>query len=116
MNFIPHFSPSIEVDGLVFISGQVPFDTQGNIVQGGIRVQTARCLKNMEAILATRNLSLAHVVKTTVWLARVKDFAEFNEEYALAFPGTPPARSTVRADLMVDALVEIEAVARRPRE
>lgn len=79
--------------------------------------QTARCLSRIAAILREQGLSLADVVKTTVWLARTEDFAEFNRSYALGFAGCDaPARSTVRADLMVpQALVEIEAIARRPQ-
>ena len=114
MNVTPHYSPAREAGSLVFVSGQLPFDAERRVVAGGIRGQTQRCLANIAAILATQGLGLEHVVKTTVWLRRVEDFATFNATYAEAFPGTPPARSTVRADLMVDALVEIEAIALRP--
>jgi 2-iminobutanoate/2-iminopropanoate deaminase len=113
----PHFSPSRNAGNLVFVSGQMPFAAGGRIVGGGIREQTAQCIANIERILAQSGLTLAHIVKSTVWLARTTDFADFNEAYAQSFPGTPPARSTVRADLMVEgALVEIEAVASRQIE
>lgn len=114
MNIKPHYSPSVEAGPLVFVSGQLPFDSERKVVPGGIRAQTAQCIENIRAILATRGLGLEHVVKTTIWLTRTGDFAEFNSAYATAFPQNPPARSTVRADLMADAaLIEIEAVACR---
>ena len=114
MTVTPHYSPAREAGSFVFVSGQLPFDTERRIVAGGIREQTQQCLANVAAILATQGLGLEHVVKTTVWLRRVEDFAAFNAAYAEVFPTRPPARSTVRADLMVDALVEIEAIALRP--
>jgi 2-iminobutanoate/2-iminopropanoate deaminase len=78
--------------------------------------QTRRCLARIDGILQAEGLALADVVKTTVWLGQVADFPEFNESYAAVFAATQapaPARSTVRADLMMPgALVEIEAIAR----
>jgi 2-iminobutanoate/2-iminopropanoate deaminase len=114
-NVVPHFSPSRRAGDLVFVSGQMAFGPDRQIVSGGVREQTQRCIANIGAILAQSGLTLAHVVKSTVWLARVRDFAEFNDTYALAFSGVPPARSTVRADLMLaEALVEIEVIAQVP--
>jgi len=111
---VPHFSPSRSAGDLVFVSGQLPFGPERKVVGADIREQTMQCLANIAAILQKQGLGLEHVVKTTVWLRRVEDFAAFNAAYAEGFPIEPPARSTVRADLMVDALVEIEAVAVRP--
>lgn len=109
---VPHLSVSRQIGELVFVSGQLPFGADRKIVSGGIQQQTQQCLVNLAAVLAQSGLTLGHVVKTTVWLTRTSDFVEFNQAYAKAFPGTPPARSTVRADLMIaDALVEIEAIA-----
>lgn len=112
-SIVPHFSPARKAGFFVFVSGQLPFDADRKLIRGGIREQTAQCLANIAAILVEEGLTLEHIVKTTVWLTRTEDFAEFNAAYAAIFMGTPPARSTVRADLMVDALVEIEAVAFR---
>jgi 2-iminobutanoate/2-iminopropanoate deaminase len=115
MTVAPHFSPSRDAGQLVFVSGQMPFDAERRIADQGIEAQTARCIANLAALLERQGLGLQHVVKTTVWLTRVEDFAGFNREYARHFPTQPPARSTVRADLMVpNALIEIEAIAQRP--
>lgn len=111
----PHFSPVRCTDTFAFVSGQLPFGSNQRIVIGDVGVQTQQCLRNIETALGGEGLGLDDVVKTTVWLARVDDFAAFNAAYAAAFGGrVAPARSTVRADLMVEgALVEIEAVALR---
>ena len=114
MTVVPHYSASRSAGDLVFVSGQLPFGPGRKVVGTGIREQTAQCLDNIAAILKAEGLGLEHVVKTTVWLRRVEDFAEFNAAYAERFPTNPPTRSTVRADLMVDALIEIEVVALRP--
>lgn len=111
----PHFSPARQYDGLIFVSGQMAFDGQWRIAGDTVAEQTQRCLERIAAILGEQGAELADVVKTTVWLTRCEDFAEFNRSYAQAFAqvAEPPARSTVRADLMVPhALVEIEAIAR----
>ena len=111
----PHFSPVRCTETFAFVSGQLPFGSNQRIVTGDVGVQTQQCLRNIETALSGAGLGLEDVVKTTVWLARVDDFARFNAAYAAAFADrVPPARSTVRADLMVEgALVEIEAVALR---
>ncbi len=113
----PHFSPARLQDGWIFVSGQMAFDAQWRIAGDTVAEQTQCCLARIGAILGTHGAALADVVKTTVWLTRLEDFAAFNRSYAQAFAGVaePPARSTVRADLMVPrALVEIEAIARMP--
>ncbi|SDV51249.1 RidA family protein [Chitinasiproducens palmae] len=113
---MPRFSPTREAAGLVFVSGQMAFDDQFQIIGADVVEQTRVCLKRIEAMLGTQGLSLADLVKTTVWLSRVDDFAAFDAAYGEELRGlTLPSRSTVRADLMVPgALVEIEAVAQRP--
>ncbi len=112
----PFFSPSRREGELVFVSGQMAFDPQWRIAGDTVAEQTRHCLGRIGEILAAEGLGLADVAKTTVWLSRVDDFAEFNRSYAACFDpaaGPAPARSTVRADLMVPgALVEIEAIAR----
>ncbi len=98
---------------MVFVSGQVPIDpATGALVPGGIREQTRRAIANLEAILAAAGASLATVVKTTVFLADLGDFAEMNAVYADCFGAEPPARSTVEVSrLPKDSRVEIEALA-----
>ena len=107
------YSQAIKANGFVFVSGQIPIDPQtGEFVAGGIAEQTARVLKNLTAVLEAAGSSLEQVVKTTVFLADMKEFSGMNEVYATYFPGPPPARATVAAaGLPRDARVEIEAVA-----
>ena len=107
------YSQAIKANGFVFVSGQIPIDPQtGEFVEGGITEQTARVLKNLTAVLEAAGSSLEQVVKTTVFLADMKEFSSMNEVYAGFFPSPPPARSTVAAaGLPRDARVEIEAIA-----
>ena len=97
----------------MFVSGQIPIDPQtGQFVPGGIAEQTEQVLKNLSAVLEAAGSSLDQVVKTTVFLADMKEFSGMNEVYARFFSGPPPARATVAAaGLPRDARVEIEAVA-----
>jgi len=107
------YSQAIKAGGFVFASGQIPIDPEtGEFVRGGIREQTERVLKNLAAVLEAAGSGLDHVVKTTVFLADMREFAPMNEVYARFFIGVPPARATVAAaGLPRDARVEIEAVA-----
>lgn len=112
---IPHFSNCVEAHGLIYVSGQLPFDADMKLVEGSISDQTHQCLTNMERILESAGLNRSHVIKTTIWLTDTKDFAGFNESYREFFTDTPPARSTVCSHLMVPgAKIEIEAIAARP--
>ena len=99
--------------GLVFLSGQLPIDpATGAFPEGGIQAQTRQSLRNVQAILEAAGLSLANVVKTTVFLADMGDFAAMNEVYASFFAEPFPARSAVAAKaLPKGALVEIECIA-----
>ena len=101
--------------GLVFVSGQIPIDpATGTFVPGGIREQTRQILTNAQAILAAAGLGLENVVKTTVFLADMNDFAAMNEVYAQFFAAPYPARSAVAVKtLPKGALVEIECIAVR---
>ena len=101
--------------GLVFVSGQIPIDpSTGTFVPGGIREQTRQSLTNAQAILAAAGLGLENVVKTTVFLADMGDFAAMNEVYAQFFTAPFPARSAVAVKtLPKGALVEIECIAAR---
>ena len=97
----------------MFVSGQIPIDPQtGEFVSGGIAEQTEQVLKNLSAVLEAAGSGLDRVVKTTVFLADMKEFSGMNEIYSKFFSGPPPARATVAAaGLPRDARVEIEAVA-----
>lgn len=111
------YSQAVRSGDLLFCSGQVGFDPQtGNVVEGGIEAQTERVLANVAAVLDAVELDFADVVKTTVFLKNMGDFAAMNAIYARAFAPesvVPPARSTVEvARLPKDALVEIEVIAR----
>jgi 2-iminobutanoate/2-iminopropanoate deaminase len=112
------YSQAVLNGELVYTSGQIPLDpATGQLVEGGIREQTIRVLENLKAVLAMAGSDLQHVVKTTVYLKNMRDFAAMNEIYAgyLAPAGVvAPARSTVEvARLPKDALVEIEVIAQR---
>ncbi len=107
------YSQAIKASGLVFVSGQVPFDPETmQIVEGDIKTQTKRVLANLRAILEAAGTSIDRVVKTTVFLADLNDFNEMNEVYGGFFGATRPARSTVQvARLPRDARVEIDLIA-----
>jgi 2-iminobutanoate/2-iminopropanoate deaminase len=112
------YSQAIEIGEMIYTSGQVALDPKtGQIVDGGIREQTVRVLENLKAVLAAVRSDLQKVIKTTVYLKNMSDFAAMNEIYAtyLAKDGwVAPARSTVEvARLPKDALVEIEVIALR---
>lgn len=107
------YSQAIRIGGMVFVSGQLPIDpSTGEFATGGIKELTRQSLTNMQAILAEAGLSMAHVVKTTVFLAEMSDFAAMNEVYAEFFQAPFPARSAVAVKtLPKGALVEIECIA-----
>jgi 2-iminobutanoate/2-iminopropanoate deaminase len=107
------YSQAIKANGFVFISGQVAFDpATGNLISGGILEQTEQALKNLSAILAAAGSSWEKVVKTTVFLKDMNEFAQMNEIYAKFCKGAPPARSTVEvARLPRDVSVEIDVIA-----
>jgi 2-iminobutanoate/2-iminopropanoate deaminase len=109
------YSQAIRSGRLVFCSGQVGFDLAGQLVPGGIEAETARALDNLKAVLAAAGLTLADVVKTTVFLISMDDFPAMNRVYAWYFGDGPPARATIGvAALPKGARVEIEAVAAGP--
>lgn len=111
------YTQAIRAGDFVFISGQIGIDPEtGKLVAKDAVGQTAQALKNIRAILTAAGLSAEHVVKTTVFLADMGDFASMNEAYGAMFHDDPPARSTVQvAKLPMDAKVEIEVIAmRRP--
>ena len=107
------YSQAVKVSGLIFASGQIPTDPQtGQFVSGGIQEQTEQVLKNLAAVLEAAGSGLQQVVKTTVFLIDMQDFAAMNEVYGRFFKEQPPARATVAAArLPRDARVEIDAIA-----
>ena len=107
------YSQAIKSNGLLFLSGQVALDPQTNeFVGSDIRQQTERVFENIKGVLEAAGANFHHVVKTTVFLKDMNDFAAMNEVYARYFAAAPPARSTVQAArLPKDALVEIEVIA-----
>jgi len=112
------YSQAVTHDGLVYTAGQIGLDPQtGKLVEGGIQAQARQALTNLQAILEAAGTSLAHVLKTTVFLQDIGDFQAMNQVYAQFFPGDPPARSGGQvAALPLGALVEIEAVAALERQ
>lgn len=108
------YSQAVAAGGLLFCSGQIPLTAAGAVVEGDIAAQTEQVLTNLKALLEAAGSSLGQVVKTTVFLADMNDFAAMNQVYATYFTAAPPARSTVQvARLPRDVRVEIEAVAIR---
>jgi 2-iminobutanoate/2-iminopropanoate deaminase len=107
------YSQAIRARGLVFVSGQVAIDpaTQ-QVIEGDVAAQTERVMKNISAILASAETKLDQVVRTTVFLKNMNDFAAMNEVYGKHFGTAPPARSTVEVSrLPKDVLVEIDVIA-----
>ncbi len=107
------YSQAIEVNGLVFTSGVVPLDpATGNVVEGDIKAQATRVFDSMKALLEAAGSGCEDVVKTTVFIKDMNDFAAINEIYATYFTGAFPARSCVEvARLPKDVLIEMEAIA-----
>ena len=107
------YSQAVKANGMIFCSGQIPLDpVTMQVVEGDASAQTERVLRNLQAVLEAAGSSLERVVKTTVFLADMNDFAAMNEVYAAFFGNNRPARSTVQvARLPRDVRVEIEVIA-----
>jgi 2-iminobutanoate/2-iminopropanoate deaminase len=107
------YSQAVRANGFLFVSGQIPIDPKtSELLVGDIAAQTERVLENVKGIVEAAGSKLQHVVKTTVFLKDMADFAAMNEVYARFFTTAPPARSTVQVSrLPKDASVEIEVVA-----
>ena len=107
------YSQAVRAGGFIFACGQIPIDpSTGQFVPGGVAEQTEQVMQNLSAVFEAAGASLKQVVKTTVFLADMNDFAAMNEVYGRFFADNPPARSTVQAArLPRDARVEIEAIA-----
>ena len=109
------YSQAVVAGDLVFVSGQVPLDPQTQqMVQGDVRTQTERVMDNLAALLSAAGVGFANVVKASIFLVDLNDFAAVNEVYGKRFPSAPPARSTVQvAGLPKGARVEIDLIASR---
>jgi 2-iminobutanoate/2-iminopropanoate deaminase len=109
------YSLAVDTGPVVYLSGQVPLDgATGKLVEGDIGTQTRQSLENLKKVLAAAGLGFEHVVKTTVFLTSMSDFAAMNEVYAQYMVAPFPARSTVQVSaLPLGARVEIEAIAQR---
>jgi 2-iminobutanoate/2-iminopropanoate deaminase len=107
------YSQAVKIDRLVYTSGQIPLNPEtGLIVEGGIENQAAQALNNLKAVLSAAGCSLGDVIKTTVFLTDMADFAKVNAVYGQFFTNNPPARSAVQVvKLPKDSMIEIEAVA-----
>ena len=107
------YSQAVVLNGLAFLSGQIPLDpATGQLVDGDVAAQTGRVLENLKAVLEAAGSSLDHVLKTTVFLSDMGDFPKLNEVYGRYFTANQPARSTVQvARLPRDVKVEIEVIA-----
>ena len=106
------YSPALRAGQFLFLSGQIPLTAAGTVVEGGIREQTSQVLENMRNLLEAGGADFTSVVKTTIYLADLADFAVVNEIYATCFVEPYPARATVQvARLPRDVRVEIDAIA-----
>lgn len=107
------YSQAIRANGFVFLSGQIPLDPKTQqVIEGDVAAQTERVLENLKGVVEAAGSSLHHVVKTTVFLADMNDFAAMNEVYARYFTAHPPARSTVEVSrLPKNVRVEIDLIA-----
>jgi 2-iminobutanoate/2-iminopropanoate deaminase len=110
------YTPAVRVGPFIFISGQIPLDPATNqVVEGDFETQARQCLRNLAAILKQEGLGLENIVKTTIFMKDLNNFAELNKVYGPYFSGVKPARSTVEVSrLPMDVMVEIEAIAVAP--
>jgi 2-iminobutanoate/2-iminopropanoate deaminase len=110
------YSQAISANGFLYTAGQIPLvPSEGKLVDGDIQAQTRQVLENLKAVLEAAGTDFSHVVKTTVFMTNLDDFAQMNAIYATYFPANPPARSTVQVvRLPYGAQVEIEVVALLP--
>lgn len=106
------YSHSVKAGGLLFVSGQIPMDVEGNIVKGNIAEATRTCMQNIGAILNEANMTFDHIVKTTIFLTDMSLFSEVNEVYGSYFTGDYPARETVAVKGLPKGVdVEISVIA-----
>ena len=106
------YSESVEAGDFVFLSGKIA-SSQGKVIAGGVKEETKVVLDNLKTVLAKSGLTMNDVVKTTVYLGKLEDYAAMNEVYQTYFPKDPPARSTVQSGVVLNAGVEIDVIAYR---
>jgi len=108
-------SPAVRAGDFIYVSGQVPVNAEGEIVTGGIEAQTRQVMENVKAALALAGATFDDDCKTNCWLHDARDFGAFNRVYMSFFGENRPARSTTEARLMIDAKVEIDLIAYKPK-
>ena len=108
------FSKAVRAGDFIYVSGQVP-TVEGEVIAGGIVEQTELVMSNIVTVLESAGCGLEHVIKVNVWLDDPRDFTSFNGVFERYFLDHPPARSTVQSKLMVDAKVEMDAIAFKPQ-
>jgi len=109
------YSKAIRVGDFVYVSGQVPFDADGELVVGSIEIETAQVMENIKNALQAAGCTMDDVVKCTCWLDDARDFARFNKIYTSYFNEPLPTRSCVESKLVITAKVEVEAIAYKPQ-
>ena len=109
------YSQAVEINGMIYCSGQIPLDaSSGELVTGDIQIQTRKVMENVEAVLKAADLNFSNVIKTSIFLTDLADFAPMNEIYASYFSEAPPARSCVEVSALPKGVdVEIEVIAAR---
>lgn len=107
------YSPIVRAGGFVFLSGQLPFDSERHIVPGGIAEHTRQCYANVQRLLQSIGYDVTDIVKTVNYLANEADFPAFNHAYVAIFGDVLPARSTVCAKLLMPAALEVDVIAFR---
>lgn len=112
---VGHYSPAVEADGFIYCSGQIPIDySTGKLVEGDIEEQTWQCLRNLTDLLNSANVGPEDVIKTTVYLTDINDFADVNKIYGEYFKRSYPARTAIAVvALPLGSRVEIEALVKR---
>lgn len=109
------YSQAAKVGKFLYTSGQIPLDLQGNLITGDVQAQTKQVMENLRGVLEAAGTSFENIIKTTVFIKNMDDFAKINEIYAQYFPENPPARSCVEvARLPRDVQVEVEVIALIP--
>ncbi|MGH6884646.1 MAG: RidA family protein [Geminicoccales bacterium] len=108
------FSRAIRAGDLVFVSGQMATDANGRLAVGSMEDEARQVFANIEAILEEAGCTMADIVKCTCWIDDPRDFSQFNAVFAEVFPSEPPARSTVISKLVLNARLEVEAIACKP--
>ncbi|RAL25482.1 reactive intermediate/imine deaminase [Lujinxingia litoralis] len=112
------YSQAVGYNGLYFVSGQIALDpSSGELVEGGVEIQTRQVMANLEAVLAAAGLNFTHVLRSTIFLKNMQDFSKVNAIYGAFFDENPPARACVEVSrLPKDVLVEIDVIAASPTE